>query len=34
MNNKIRNIVVTVTFSLFIAFFAVLCVLRIFSPVD
>ncbi len=34
MNNKIRNIVVTVTFSLFIAFFAVLCVLRIFSPVE
>ncbi len=34
MNNKIRNITVTLSFVLFIAFFSVTCVLRYFSPAE
>ncbi len=33
MNNKIRNIVVTSVFVLFIAFFVIMCIVRIINPV-
>lgn len=34
MSNKIKYIVTTVTFTVFIAFFVVLCILRAFHPVE
>lgn len=34
MKNSIRNIVVTVTFCVFIAFFAVFCAIQFFNPVE
>ncbi len=34
MNNKIKNIAVTLTFVIFIAFFSVTCILRYFSPAE
>ena len=34
MSNKVKNIVTTVLFSAFVAFFSVMCVIKCFNPTD